>query len=57
MLGVIAGERPEQPTTMSAALWQLVTAALAPDFRTRPNIRDIANALGGILAILPEFSV
>ncbi|KAJ6538341.1 kinase-like domain-containing protein [Mycena vulgaris] len=41
MLRVIAGERPQKPTTMSAELWQLVTDAWAPDFRARPKIHRI----------------
>ncbi|KAF7349166.1 Kinase-like protein [Mycena sanguinolenta] len=44
-LCVIQGERPEQPPTMPAALWQLVTAAWAQDFRARPSIHNIAIAL------------
>jgi hypothetical protein len=48
MLRIIAGERPEQPSTMSGALWQLVTAAWAPDFRVRPSIHDVAIALPGV---------
>ncbi|KAF8189991.1 kinase-like protein, partial [Mycena galopus ATCC 62051] len=48
MLRVIADERPEQPPTMSAALWELVTTAWARDFRARPSIHDIALALEGI---------
>ncbi|KAF7336040.1 Kinase-like protein [Mycena sanguinolenta] len=42
LLGVIEGERPEQPPTMPAALWQLVTTAWAEDFRARPSIHDVA---------------
>ncbi|KAF7336079.1 Kinase-like protein [Mycena sanguinolenta] len=47
-LRVIDGERPEQPPTMPAALWQLVTSAWVEDFRARPAIHDIAVALEGI---------
>ncbi|KAJ7737947.1 kinase-like domain-containing protein [Mycena metata] len=38
---VIAGERPEQPDTMSDEMWYLVTAAWAPDFRQRPDMSQI----------------
>ncbi|KAF7336034.1 Non-specific serine/threonine protein kinase [Mycena sanguinolenta] len=48
MLRVIEGERPEQPPTIPAAVWQLVTSAWAEDFRARPTIHDIAIALEGI---------
>ncbi|KAJ6486687.1 kinase-like domain-containing protein, partial [Mycena sanguinolenta] len=41
-LRVIEGKRPEQPPTMPAALWQLVSTGWAEDFRARPNIHDIA---------------
>ncbi|KAJ6524266.1 kinase-like domain-containing protein [Mycena vulgaris] len=45
ILKVIAGERPGRPDTMSEGLWQLVTAAWAPNFRDRPDIRTIAEYL------------
>ncbi|KAF8190021.1 kinase-like domain-containing protein [Mycena galopus ATCC 62051] len=48
MLKIIADERPDQPPTMSAALWQLVTSGWARDFSARPSIHDIAVALEGI---------
>ncbi|KAJ6486724.1 kinase-like domain-containing protein [Mycena sanguinolenta] len=48
MLRVIGGERPEQPPSISAALWQLVISAWVEDFRARPPILDIAVALEGI---------
>ncbi|KAJ7690911.1 kinase-like domain-containing protein [Mycena olivaceomarginata] len=57
MLRVIAGERPERPPTMSAALWQLVTTGWVPDFRARPSIHDIAVALEGIPGMFPAPSV
>ncbi|KAJ7879535.1 kinase-like domain-containing protein [Mycena olivaceomarginata] len=44
MLRVIAGERPEQPPAVSAALWQLVTAAWVPESHARPSIHKIAAA-------------
>ncbi|KAJ7920040.1 kinase-like domain-containing protein [Mycena leptocephala] len=47
MLMVLAGERPERPEGMSEALWGLVTAAWAPDFRARPTIEDIMLAFPG----------
>ncbi|KAJ7719613.1 kinase-like domain-containing protein, partial [Mycena olivaceomarginata] len=42
MFRVIAGDRPEQPTTISDTLWQLVTAAWAPEPHARPSIYEIA---------------
>jgi hypothetical protein len=51
MLRVIGGDRPERPSNMSAALWDLVTAGWVPDFRARPSIHDIALALESIPAI------
>ncbi|KAJ7802403.1 hypothetical protein B0H14DRAFT_1660481 [Mycena olivaceomarginata] len=42
---VIAGDRPEQPPAVSAALWQLVTAAWVPESHARPSIHKIAAAL------------
>ncbi|KAJ7336465.1 kinase-like domain-containing protein [Mycena albidolilacea] len=45
MLRVIAGDRPEQPPVVSAALWQLVTAAWVPEPHARPSIHKIAAAL------------
>ncbi|KAF7336054.1 hypothetical protein MSAN_02319200 [Mycena sanguinolenta] len=48
MLRVIRGERPEQPPSISAAVWQLMTSAWVEDFRGRPTIHDIALALEGI---------
>ncbi|KAJ6486709.1 kinase-like domain-containing protein, partial [Mycena sanguinolenta] len=47
-LRVIQGERPEQPPAMPAALWPLVTAAWAQDFRARPSAHNIAIALEGL---------
>ncbi|KAJ6486751.1 kinase-like domain-containing protein [Mycena sanguinolenta] len=47
-LRAIQGERPEQPPAMPTALWQLVTAAWAQDFRARPSLHNIAIALEGI---------
>ncbi|KAJ6545622.1 kinase-like domain-containing protein [Mycena capillaripes] len=41
ILRVIGGERPQRPAGMSEELWGLITAAWAPDFRTRPEILDI----------------
>ncbi|KAJ7676710.1 kinase-like domain-containing protein [Mycena polygramma] len=49
MLKVIAGDRPEQPSSMSAAMWELVTAAWVADFRARPTIHHIAARLKVIL--------
>ncbi|KAF7348451.1 Kinase-like protein [Mycena venus] len=57
MLRVIAGERPEQPSTMSAAVWELVTSAWVPDFKARPTIHDIVLTLAGIPAISPASHV
>ncbi|KAJ6486731.1 kinase-like domain-containing protein, partial [Mycena sanguinolenta] len=48
MLRVIRGERPEQPPSIPAAVWQLVTSAWVEDFRARPTIHDIAVALEGV---------
>ncbi|KAJ6486675.1 kinase-like domain-containing protein, partial [Mycena sanguinolenta] len=48
MFRVIGGERPEQPPSISAAVWQVVTSAWGEDFRARPTIHDIAIALEGI---------
>ncbi|KAF7336032.1 Kinase-like protein [Mycena sanguinolenta] len=48
MFRIIGGERPEQPPSISAAVWQLVTSAWAEAFRARPPIHDIAIVLEGI---------
>ncbi|KAJ6573535.1 kinase-like domain-containing protein [Mycena vulgaris] len=45
MLRVIAGERPERPASMFDGLWDVVTAAWAPNFRDRPNIKTIIESL------------
>jgi hypothetical protein len=41
ILKVIEGERPQRPAGMSEEFGGLITAAWAPDFRTRPEILDI----------------
>ncbi|KAJ7609208.1 kinase-like domain-containing protein [Mycena polygramma] len=51
MLKIIAGERPEQPPTMSATLWELVSAAWVADFRARPSIHDIVTGLDASLML------
>ncbi|KAJ7301173.1 kinase-like domain-containing protein, partial [Mycena albidolilacea] len=56
MFRVIAGDRPEQPTTISDTLWQLVTAAWAPEPHARPSIHEIAVALQGGPATVPASS-
>ncbi|KAJ7719616.1 kinase-like domain-containing protein, partial [Mycena olivaceomarginata] len=56
MLRVIAGDRPEQPTTISDVLWQLVTAAWAPESHARPSIHEIVVALEGGAATHPASS-
>ncbi|KAJ6472786.1 kinase-like domain-containing protein [Mycena vulgaris] len=45
MLKVIAGERPERPTSMFDGLWGVVIAAWAQNFRDRPNIKTIIESL------------
>ncbi|KAJ7802448.1 hypothetical protein B0H14DRAFT_2892439, partial [Mycena olivaceomarginata] len=48
MFRVIAGDRPEQPTTISDTLWQLVTQPHGPpEPHARPSIYEIAVALQG----------
>ncbi|KAJ7142511.1 kinase-like domain-containing protein [Mycena epipterygia] len=49
MFRVIAGDRPEQPTTMSAPVWELVTATWAPNSRSRPNIHDLVVAFPALI--------
>ncbi|KAJ6502738.1 kinase-like domain-containing protein [Mycena vitilis] len=45
MFKVLAGERPERPDSMSDAMWYIITAAWAEDFRQRPNTSHIIFAL------------
>ncbi|KAJ7797088.1 kinase-like domain-containing protein [Mycena olivaceomarginata] len=53
MLRVIAGDRPEQPSTTSAALWELVTAAWVHESHLRPSIHEITVGLESIPAMTP----
>ncbi|KAJ7026229.1 kinase-like domain-containing protein, partial [Mycena alexandri] len=45
MVKVVAGERPQQPSTMSDKLWTIVSLAWAADFKHRPEVHSLIRAL------------